>query len=267
MAIYLGSNKVALSSGEYTAWWSYKNPQFLYESNYNCSLDETNDWKTYKETHSTSARTIKFAPTTYTTTANANVVYDRWGVNNNDGEALDFTENDYFVLNDMIINMAYTTDEATMATPHPIRYARTALIPIYKKIAIVSNEIKYPPDGAVGTMISGNYQFTYGLFRNASNNLLLYDGGYGIYFNAVVPTYQNTNQNICQYINFRTPTLAVRGHNTYLTQAAFAAIDGENTWISVRQRLYKIKKECLDRQAFTRIGNMLTTGELPIEAI
>jgi len=26
MAIYLGSNKVALSSGEYTAWWSYKNP-------------------------------------------------------------------------------------------------------------------------------------------------------------------------------------------------------------------------------------------------
>ncbi len=272
MALYIGNQKVCPYSSE-QIWWGDANAEFLYEANYNCSLSETADWPTYKDTWSTSARIIKFPATEYTSSANANVVYDRWGSGTNTGGdatlKLDFSKYNYFILQDALINMAYTSPEATLGLMHVVRSCRTALIPIGQVIRMASGQIVYPSETNAGTPGHFTISFHRQLLRNASNVLSLTDSAnYGLYFTAIAPTHASTSAALqCNYINFRTPSLAIRGNNSYLVQGAFEAIDGDNTQIKIRQRLYRVKKSGYCESAYSRLGHILETGILPTELI
>lgn len=272
MALYIGNQKVCPYSSE-KIWWGDANPEFLYEAAYNCTLSETEDWPTYKDTWSTSARTIKFPATQYTDTANTNVIYDRWGSGvNTNGDPdlkLDFSKYNYFILQDALLNMAYTSPEATLGTTHVVRTCRTALIPIGQIFRLASGAFIYPSEINAGVPTQFNISYHRQLLRNGSNVLSVTDSAsYGLYFTAITPTYASTAAALqCNFINFRTPTLSIRGNNSYLTQTAFNAIDGDNSQIKIRQRLYRVKKPGYCESAYIRLGHILETGILPTELI
>ena len=264
MSIYLGSTKVMAQPVDVSAWWGGKNPVLLHEANYNCTLNQTSDWPTYFEAGgSTTSRTIKFAPTTVTTEAHANVIYDRYT-----GDTLNFEKYDYFVLIDAILNVEYDVEnEATMGITHTINTVRTSLFPFFKNIAISANTVKFPGvDGFIGTSTSSHLSWTYTLTRNASNNLVLQSGAYGFQFTGIAPAINTTTAWTSTQIDFKTPTLIVRNNNSYLTNASFVLIDGDASIIKIRQRLYQVSKQNLPNAVYTRIGQMILTGNFPTEA-
>ena len=269
MALYLGTQKIIPFPTEYCSWFAGENPVFLYEANYNCSLEETADWPTYKSTWSTSARTIKFAATTYTTSANANVIYDRWGEGYHSGEALDFSKYSYVIITDTLLNMAYTSPEATLGKMHVVRSYRTGAQPVGQIFKFANGIFTVPTDSISGTTTYGaTPSYHRQLLRNASNVLSVTDNAtYGLWFTAPAPTFEATATHQCKYINFKTPTLQIRGNNSYLVQDAFNAIDGENCEIKIRQRFYRINQPGVLEKCFTKLATGLQTGNLPTELI
>ena len=241
MALYLGSTPVSMVIPNTRPWWSYgTNPKFLYEANYQCTLADT-DYSTL--TPSTSAQSLKFPATTYTASANTNVVFDRYGSGYHNGEALDFLQYDYYVLADYLIHVAYTGTESTMGATHTVKDTYTAIIYPYRNFT-VSNSV-------VTNGISTNNTITIGYtgigrlwYRNASNAIVAYGSqAYGFYFTPSVFTLSASNRTVpINYLNFRTPTLSMRANNTYHILASFNSVDATNTIIKIRQRLYRTDK-------------------------
>ena len=264
MSIYIGSTPVSFCAPNYTAWWTGINPTFIYESNYTCTLNQTSDWPTYfADGSSTTSRTIKYAATEYTTSPNANVIYERYT-----GTTLEFMNYDYFVVMDAILNVAYTSAEATMGQGHVIRTVRTSIFPFCKNIGISNNVIKYPGvDGYIGTTTNGHLTWTYTLTRNASNTLVFQGGAYGFQFTGVAPAVNTTSAATSTQMDFKTPSLIVRENANYLTATAFGLINGDTSIIKIRQRLYKAKIPNIVHAAYTRIGQMCESGNFPTEAL
>ena len=127
MALYLGETLITptiIENNDTTEWWSGKNAELLYTTNYNCKLSQT-DFST-----KVSGITSETAAIAVTLPDGNNVIYDSWGVGKNNGEALNFGENNYFVVADGLVDIHYTTEESSVKNPHALKYTITSLIPV-----------------------------------------------------------------------------------------------------------------------------------------
>lgn len=251
MSLYLGSNLISFTKPNNRTWWAVgQNPKFLYETTYQCSLSDT-DYPS--KTPSSTQQNVLFPATSYTNSASANVIFDRWGNGFNNGSALDLINYDYYVLADYLIDVAYVSgvDEATWGRTHTIKYTQTSIMPIYKNYVISGQNVL---EGDVGaTSLTVGYYGTYRLwYRTAKNALASVTTSYGFYLTPAVFSLSGvaTDLSTVSYINFRTPTLYFRSNNTYHNLTAFidssnnnaSWIDANDTIFKCRQRLYQTDK-------------------------
>ncbi len=250
----------------YTWWGEGKNPEFIYETTYNCKLNDTNY---SSKTPSTTAQALYWPATTYTTSGTGlqYPTFDRYGTGYHNGEPLDFSKYDYFVLEDYIADIKYTVDEAAMGALHSIKATQSGFSHLYESFKTTSGNIIIPTDTIIGTATMATQNF-YGIwYRNASNVLNFARQGYGIYFTQVGPSFSSTSYLAVPYINFRLPYVYIRGHNSYHPVSSFTNIDTENTQIKVRMRLYKIDKSSTYRLAGERQVYMYQNNAFPTEVI
>jgi len=256
------------------AWWGSLDPEFLYEAVFTKSgatvkLSDM-DYASLDPSADTSAHGMKYEfATSYTATNNANPTFDRWGSAYHSGAALNFAAYDYFVLQDVMVDVAYTVTESTMGLVHSLKQYQTFLNPIGQRFRISSsNAIIHPTSTTYGTTMALSMSVPMSLCRNASNNLTVQAGvSYGIYPGAAAPTFQSTGALTSTYINFRAPSWSVRTNSSYMASGSWASVDASNTTIRNRQRLYRVRKQDLVELAYERMEDMIRTGDFPTEVI
>lgn len=247
------------------AWWGGLNPEFLYEANYTQTLSNMN----YADkTPSTSAQTMTHPATTYTSSRNANPVFDRWGSSYHSGSALNFALYDYFILNDVIVNVAYTSTESSLGLAHSIEYELVGFHFIGQRFRLSSGNVISPTSTTYGTTTTIVATFPNVFYRNASNTLYVATtSSYGVYPSLASPSYASTSNLKSNYINFRAPSWSIRTNSTYMNASAWASVDPDNTTLMNRQRLYQVRKKNAFETAFSRIEYMHANGSFPTEVI
>jgi len=256
------------------AWWGSLDPEFLYETEFEKSTGTVTladmNYSSLDPAADTSAHAMKYQfATDYTATNNANPIFDRWGSGYHSGSALDFSAYDYFVLQDVMVDVVYTAAEATMGLVHALKQYQTYLNPIGQRFRInSSNQIVSPTSSTYGTTTALALSVPMSLCRNSSNNLTVQAGvSYGIYPGAAAPTFQSTGALTSTYINFRAPSWSVRTNSSYMAAGAWANIDAAKTTLRNRQRLYRVRKRDLVEIAYARMESMIDNGEFPTEVI
>lgn len=260
------SGNVTLNTSQVSAaWWGGLDPERLYQADYTCALSDT-DYAS--KTPSTSAQSLKQPAAGYTSSASTTIVYDRWGSGYHSGSALNFAAYDYFVLNETMVNIAYTSDESTLGLVHSIQHACVYLQPIGQSFRFSSNSVVTPTSSTTGTTRCYSLGFYETIYRNASNNLAIGSTvSYGIFPSVQAPTFASTSALTSNYINFRSPTLSIRTNNTYMVAGAWTYVDAANTVMTNRQILYRVRKQDMLEQAFTRLQSMWEGKTIPTEVI
>lgn len=256
------------------AWWGSLDHELLYETEFKKSGATVTladmDYSSLDPSADTSAHGMKYQfATDYTATNNANPTFDRWGSSYHSGSALNFAAYDYFVLQDVMVDVAYTVTESSMGKVHALKQYQTFLNPIGQRFRInSSNQIVTPTTTTYGTTTALALSVPMSLCRNASNNLTVAASvSYGIYPGAAAPTFQSTGALTSTYINFRAPSLSVRTNSSYMASTAWASVSASNTTIRNRQRLYRVRKQDLVELAYLRMESMIANGEFPTEVI
>lgn len=263
-ALYIGNQKVTPSLGEMTSWWSGKNPKLLYEATYNQTLANMS-WADIDK--STAAVAMNY-PATTESASGTTVIFDQWGIGYHNGTALDFGQYNYFILEDHLVDIHYTTAENTMGKIHALKYTQTSGYFIGQQVRMASgNQLIYPTDMTYGTTTALAFTYQLQWRRNASNNLAVSNAAYGLYTSVQAPTFQTTSSLICNYINFRVPTWSHRAHNSYHILDASNLIDANNTTLKVRHRLYQINKAGFSETMTNRFGYMFENNSFPAEII
>ena len=256
------------------AWWGSLDPEFLYETEFKKGTSTVTladmDYSSLDPSADTSAHAMKYQfATDYTATNNANPTFDRWGSSYHSGAALNFAAYDYFVLQDVMVDVGYSVTESSMGKVHALKQYQTYLNPIGQRFRInSSNKIVTPTTTTYGTTTALTFSVPMSLCRNASNNLTVQAGiSYGIYPGAAVPTFQSTGALTSTYINFRAPSWSVRTNSSYMASTAWQSVSAANTTIRNRQRLYRVRKQDLVELAYLRMEAMIANGEFPTEVI
>ncbi len=256
------------------AWWGSLDPELLYETEFKKGTSTVTladmDYSSLDPSADTSAHGMKYQfATDYTATNNANPTFDRWGSSYHSGAALNFAAYDYFVLQDVMVDVGYSVTESSMGKVHALKQYQTYLNPIGQRFRInSSNNIVTPTTTTYGTTTALALSVPMSLCRNASNNLTVQAGiSYGIYPGAAAPTFQSTGALTSTYINFRAPSWSVRTNSSYMASTAWASVDASKTTIRNRQRLYRVRKQDLVEIAYLRMEAMIANGEFPTEVI
>lgn len=257
---------VALNTEDVSvAWWGGLNPEFLYETTYTVTLSDMNY---ASKTPSTSAQSMTHPATTYTTSRNTNPVFDRWGSEYHSGSALNFASYDYFILNDTIVNVAYTSTESSLGIAHSTEYELVGFHFIGQRFRLSSGNVISPTSTTYGTTTAVTTTFPNVFYRNASNTLYTAtNSSYGVYPAVAAPTFASTSNLKSNYINFRAPTWSIRTNTTYMNSGAWTYVDSANTTMKNRQRLYQVRKQDAFETAFSRIEYMHANGTFPTEVI
>lgn len=237
-----------------TPWWvAYNEPQLMHTATYTLPLSSTN----YSSlTPSTSSQTLTQPATSYTTSASTSVIYDRWG-SSYSGVALDFGSYNYLVVSEYYVNIAYTTTESSMGLAHESGYGYVQVHSIGQYPRASNGTIIYSTSTTAGTSSVNTASSYYGLvYRNASNTKYLVSATYGLYITPQAPTLASTSTLTSNYINFRSPTWAMRTSSTYMNQSAWQYVNPTNTVLHVKQRLYRVKKSGLYENVATRAVKM-----------
>lgn len=238
-----------------TPWWvAYDEPQLLHTATYTLLLSSTN----YSSlTPSTTSQTLTQPATSYTASASTSVVYDRWGNGYNSGSALDFSQYNYLVISEQYVDIAYTTTESTMGLAHASGFGSVYIYSIGQYPRASSGNIIYPTSTTYGTTTAASCGGYYSLeYRNASNTKQITQTTYGISVSPQTPSFASTSSLTSNYINFRSPTWAIRTSANYMSQDAWQYVDAANTTLYVKQRLYRVKKSGLYENITTRAVKM-----------
>ena len=256
------------------SWWGSLDPVLLYETEFKKSgstvtLADMN-YSSLDPAADTSAHAMKYQfATSYTATNNANPTFDRWGSSYHSGSALDFSAYDYFVLQDVMVDVAYTSTESSMGLVHALKQYQTYLNFMGQRFRISSsNNIVSPTSTTYGTPTALALSVPMSLCRNGSNNLTVQAGvSYGIYPGAAAPTFSTTAALSVGYINFRAPSWSVRTNSSYMAAGAWTNVSASGTTIRNRQRLYRVRKRDLVEISYARMEDMIANGEFPTEVI
>ena len=274
MALYLGDKLLAPMVPNNRPWWSLaKNPKFLYESNYQCSLASGTDYAT--RTPSSTQQSVYFTNPSYGSAAQTAII-DRWGEGYHNGTALDFQTYDYYVLADYLIDIAYIdgVNEATWGRNHALKYTCTSILLCYRSYSINGETAIYGNPN--NNTLTASY-FTPGYrvwYRNASNVFTSVASTYGFYITPGTIVLSQTNiTKPVSFISFRTPYLYFRSGSSYHDQTAFIdngirQVDENNTTFKMRQRLYQAEKSfILMEEAINRQAYIYNNNDFPTESI
>ena len=266
MALYLGNQQITTINSEFRSWWALgKNPKLLYEATFEANLLNDTDYNTMTPSNNQQGAKYLIANkpfADYNSAPATFITYDRWGEGYHNGERLDFAKNDYFILTDILIKVAYTqynNADIPSGTPHVLGYTGSYIYGPYTAYSINSTNTGANLGTNTANILLTN-QGTYRIWYITNQNKLASAAAtYGLYGGLVAPTFSTTpkRNDSTAYMNFRTPYFYFRNNSTYHASAAFDYIDIANSWIKVRQKLYKTEliskgyfNELINRQAY-----------------
>ena len=245
-------------------WFGAITPEFLKEFTWTKKLNEAENWPI---TPTDKAQNLTWK-TTYTTTANANATYARYG-KGYEGEQLDFGTYGYFFLIDVMVHQAYTSPEDTLGKVHIIASAGTTARSWGPRPRVANGVIVYPSASTYGTYAAVANSVNMCYYRNASNVIQLTNSttNGGVQITFVDVTMQSTSKVKPDYFNIRIPTFGVRYNANYMEQSAFDDLDADKTILSCRTRIYRVP---VDRALYNKmnirmlddmiLGNHFPTG-------
>lgn len=254
------------TSNVITTWFGGVDIEFLYEAR--CTLKPT-DAANWPITPSTTATNLTWI-TDYTTTANANATFDRYGSNYHGGTALDYGTYNYVWLCSGMVHLAYTVDEATMGAFHVIASGFEAVMCYGSRPRVASGNIVYPTSSTYGTYGNTNSATLMCYYRNASNVIVLANNAtYGISLAAIAPQQQSTSSVKPTYVNFRYPTIGIRANDSYMPISSFNYVNWNNTKIEYRARLYRVplKNGLYYMQNDRIVRSMILGNTFPVELV
>lgn len=252
------------SLGSPVTWFGAINPEFLEEFQWSKKLNEAENWP-LTATDKSQSLTWK---TTYTTTANANATYARYGLGY-DGEQLDFSTYGYFFLYDVMVHQAYTSEESTLGKFHIIASCGTSARSWGPRPRVSNGVIIYPSANDYGTYAAVANSVNMCYYRNTSNQLLLANsttnGGVTIAFIDV--SMQSTSKVKPDYVNIRIPTFGFKYHASYMEQGAFSDLDATNTVLSCRTRMYRVPvaNALYNKMNIRMLDDMILGNRFPTE--
>lgn len=230
-----------IPSGTNAAWFGGENPILLFTKEVEWALSDTN----YSSlTPSTTNQYLTLPATSYSS-ANQNVILDRWGNGYNGGTALNFAEYNYVVIYDIFTPVVYTTEESTMALGHQQVMTSSIIIPIAQKPRYSSSIIYYPSDTVSGATSTTPITCSGYWYRTASNVQAYYTttnyGVGGIYTTPSV-SLQSSASLTPAYIYFYSGSFRVCANATYMNVSAFDYVNPDETKIHERIKLYQVDK-------------------------
>ena len=254
------------SLGTPVTWFGAINPEFLCDKQWSKKLNEAENWPL---TVTDKAQNLTWK-TTYTTTANANATYARYG-KDYDGVQLDFGTYGYFFLIDVMVHQAYTSEESTLGKVHIIASAGETARSWGPRPRTSNGTIIYPSASNYGTYAAVANSVNMCYYRNASNVIQLANSttNGGIQITFVEPSMSSTSSVKPNYFNIRIPTFGVRYNANYMEQSAFSDLDADKTVLACRTRLYRVPVEnALYNKMNTRmLDDMILGNHFPTETI
>lgn len=225
------------SLGTPVTWFGAINPEFLKDLQWSKKLNEAENWPI---TPTDKAQNLTWK-TTYTTTANANATYARYG-KGYEGDQLDFGTYGYFFLFDVMVHHAYTSEESTLGKVHIMANVGTSARSWGPRPRASSGNIIYPSTSAYGTYAAVASSVNMCYYRNASNVIQLANSttNGGVQITFVDVSMSSTSSVKPNYFNIRIPTFGVRYNANYMEQGAFSDLDAANTVLSCRTRIYRV---------------------------
>ena len=230
---------LTISASNITAsWFGGLNLEFLYEARWSKKLNEASNWSTLTPT--TAAQNLTWV-TSYTSTANANATFDRYGNGYHNGETLNFGTYNYIWLCDAFIKYVYTTDESTLGMTHVFQNAAESAMHWGARPRTSSGNIIIPSTTTYGSYANVNLACNMTLYRTAANvQTLTNNTTYGVGLGLVAPSMNSTSTRTPSYFNIRTPTVSIRGHDTYMNLNAYNYLDADKTTANLRVRIYRV---------------------------
>ena len=246
-----------------TTWFGAQNYEFLVEESWSKKLNEAENWPL---TATDKAQSLTWK-TTYTTTANANATYARYGKGYG-GDQLDFGTYGYFFLIDAMVHLAYTSEESTLGKYHVIAAAGETVRSWGPRPRVSSNTIIYPSASNYGAYaaVADSVNMTY--YRNTSNQILLANNStYGVSIVFAEPSMQSTSKVKPDYFNIRTQTFGIRYNANYMEQSAFSDLDADKTVLACRTRLYRVPVEnaFYNKMNIRMLDDMILGNSFPTE--
>lgn len=262
---YMEGDVVIKDEAAYT-WFGAIQPEFLYEARCSLKISDADNWPI---TPTTTAQNLLWK-TTYTTTANANATFDRYGRDYHGGEALDYGTYGYVWLTSGFVQLAYTVDEATMGAFHVMANGFDNVAHYGSRPRVASGAIVYPSATTYGTYGNTTVTSLMCYYRNGSNVILLANNcTYGVGLAAIAPQQASTSSVKPNYVNFRYPTISIRANNSYMTVESYNDVDWDKTTVEYRARLYRvpIEYDLYTRQYDRIVRSMILDGTFPVGPI
>lgn len=245
-------------------WFGAIEHELLYEYRASYKPKDADNWPI---TPTTTAQNLLWK-TDYTTTANANAVWDRYGSGYHDGEALDYGKYSYVWLCSGFVRPVYTVDEATMGTAHVIGNAFESVVHYAARPRVSSGNIVYPTASTYGTYGNTSTQALMSYYRSSAGAIgLANNATYGISLSYIAPQQQSTTSVKPTYVNFRNPTIGIRANDTYMELGAYSYVDWNSTKVEYRARLYRVPLEygIYNMQNDRMVRNMILGGTFPTD--
>lgn len=218
-------------------WFGGVEVEFLYEARCTLKLTDAENWPL---TPSTTAQSCTWK-TSYTTTANANATFDRYGSGYHSGTALDYGTYNYIWLCSGMVHLAYNVDEATMGEYHVLANAFEGVYCYGARPRVASGAIVYPSTTTYGSYGNTSSVTLMTYYRTNANVIALANNAtYGVSLAGIAPQQSSTSSRTPAYVNFRYPTIGIRANDSYMPVSAYSNVDWTNTKVEYRARLYRV---------------------------
>lgn len=253
-----------LTDGVTDTWFGAIEYEFLYEYRASYKPKDAANWPI---TPTTTAQNLTWT-TSYTATANANAVWDRYGSGYHGGTALDYGQYSYVWLCSAFVRPVYTVDEATMGTAHIIGNAMETVMHYASRPRVASGNIVWPTASTYGTYGNTSTVTLLSYYRTDAGAIgLANNTTYGVSLAAIAPQQASTSSVKPNYVNFRNPTMGIRANDTYMTIAAYNYVDWDKTKVEYRARLYRVPLEygIYNMQNDRMLRSMILGGTFPTE--
>lgn len=254
------------ATGVTDTWFGAIEAELLYEYRASYKPKDAANWPI---TPTTTAQNLTWT-TSYTTTANANAVWDRYGNNYHGGTALDYGQYSYVWLCSAFVNPVYTVDEATMGTAHIIGNAMETVVHYASRPRVSSGNIVWPTASTYGTYGNTSTQTLLSYYRSAAGAIgLANNATYGISLAYIAPQQASTSSVKPNYVNFRNPTIGIRANDTYMELGAYNYVDWDKTKVEYRARFYRVPVGygLYNMQNDRMLRTMILGGTFPAEPL
>lgn len=244
MALYIGNQRVAPILGTETTGTNIQSAELIYAATASYALNNFLNWDTYSTTPTTST-TLIYAVTDYTSTSGTTVIFDRYGVDYHNGAALDFSQYNYYLINECIFEPIYTQEESTITAIHPLAACFSSIYSITKILKYENNDIVQTGSTRIITNFTSSTGTQYN--RKGTTYQIYQSTGYGPSLINTAPTLSETAGVTASYINFSTPSLKMRSSasNTGIASVLITEdiLSITASQVKIQQQLYQLDKD------------------------